>query len=42
MFQSRMAQVVIGMSLLLAGCGHQDRIVCGDGCAAEEDWEKGS
>ena len=37
MFRSRMALAAISMGLLLAGCGHQDRIVYGDGGAAEED-----
>ena len=42
MFRSRMALAAISMGLLLAGCGHQDRIVYGDGGAAEEDRAKGS
>ena len=44
MHRSRMALVVIGMGLLLAGCGHQDRIVYGDGDGGtvEEDRDKGS
>ena len=41
MFRSRMALAAISMGLLLAGCGHQDRIVYGDGGAAEEDRAKG-
>ena len=44
MQRSRMALAAIGMGLLLAGCGHQDRIVYGDGDGGtvEEDRDKGS
>jgi hypothetical protein len=41
MFLSRIALALIGMGLLLAGCGHQDRIVYGVGRATEQDRDKG-